>query len=68
MATDRLIEERLAALEAAVQELQQRVTPPLGPDWLDRLIGSQRGEPGFDEVITLGREYCAMDMLPKDAS
>lgn len=51
------IEERLAAVEAAVLELRRQLSPPPDPGWLAAVVGSQRGEPAFDEVLTLGREY-----------
>jgi len=66
MPSETPIEERLAALEVAVQELRQQVASPPGADWLDRLIGSQRDEPAFDEVIALGREFRATGVVPMD--
>ncbi len=61
------IEARLAALEDAVRELRQQVAQPPNRDWLERLIGSQRDEQAFEEVITLGREFRATGVVPKDA-
>lgn len=54
------IEERLSAAEAAVAELRRRLpVPPSG--WLERVIGSQAGEPAFQEVLALGRAACEAD-------
>ncbi len=61
------IEARLAALEDAVRELRQQIALPPEPDWLGRLIGSQRDEPAFDEVVALGREFRATGVVPKAA-
>ena len=58
------IEARLAALEVAVRELRQHVGLPPDPDWLGRLIASQRDEPAFDEVVALGREFRATGVVP----
>ena len=57
------IEARLAALEAAVEELRQRVALPPNPNWLNRLIGSQCDEPAFDEFVALGREFRATGVV-----
>ena len=59
---DALIEQRLAAVEAAVTELQRQVTPPHDPDWLAVLTGSQRGEPAFADVLSLGRAFRAASL------
>ena len=51
------VEERLAAAEAAIVQLQQRLESPA--NWLDRLAGSVGDDPAFDEVLAYGREYRA---------
>lgn len=53
------VEERLAAVEAAVARLQQRLDPPPASDWLARLVGSVGDDPAFDEVLAYGRAYRA---------
>jgi hypothetical protein len=58
MPMESVIEERLSAVEAAVAELQRR-TPMR--DSLRGLIGSQAGEPAFEEVLALGREFRMAD-------
>ncbi len=57
-----MIEERLSAVEAAVAEIQRRLPPPPSPDWLNQVIGSQKDEPAFEDVLALGREYRLADL------
>jgi hypothetical protein len=56
------IESRLESLEREMAVLRQRLnrSDPAG-NWLDRLAGSQQDEPGFDEVLKLGREIRSAD-------
>jgi hypothetical protein len=50
------IEERLAAVEAAIAELRDhRLIHPPAPDWLEQMIGSFQDEPAFEEVLAYGR-------------
>ena len=63
------LEQRMTEVERAVRELQEAVrsrTP--APDWLDRVIGSMKDEPAFDEVLALGRAVCAADNPTEDQS
>ncbi len=54
---DKAVEERLAALEAAVAELQRRLTPlETVQEWLARIEPVTDLE-AFDEVCRLGREF-----------
>jgi hypothetical protein len=50
------LDQRMTALEQAVRELQEvmKARKP-EPDWLDRVIGSMKDEPAFDEVLAYGR-------------
>ena len=60
-------EDRLAALEAEVAEIKdrvQRVAEP--PNWLDRVVGSMSRYPDFREVLRLGREFRDADRPPDD--
>jgi hypothetical protein len=53
---DQTVEQRLTALEQAVRELQHAMTARKpAADWLDRVIGSMKDEPAFDEVVAYGR-------------
>ena len=50
------IEERLAAVDAAITEVRdQRVIQPPAPDWLEQVVGSFQNEPAFEEVLLYGR-------------
>ena len=53
------IELRLAALEAEVAELKQRLEQPAEPrrHWVDKVFGSFAGDPDFLEAMRLGRKY-----------
>jgi len=67
MATGPTLEERLAKVEAALRELQQRLDARApGPDWLERVIGSFKDEPAFDEVLEHGRALRQADRPPED--
>jgi len=68
MAIDIQIEERLAAVEEAVRELQRRLTiltPAL--NWLERITGSFKDEPEFEKVLEYGRAIREADRPPDDA-
>lgn len=50
------LDQRMTAIEESVRELRE-VLNARGPDpdWLDRVIGSMKDQPDFDEVLALGR-------------
>jgi len=59
------IEQRLAAVETAVHDLQrrlERMSP--SPNWLEQVIGSLKDEPAFEEVIAYGKAIREADQLP----
>ena len=61
------LEERLLAVETALQEIQRRLaTLPPAPNWLDEIIGSFKDEPAFEEVIALGRAFREAQPYPDD--
>lgn len=63
MTTGSTIEERLAAVEKAVADLQQRLAEGRpSANWLDHLVGSVRDEELFREVMRLGRECRESDL------
>ena len=67
MMTQTQLEERLLAVEAALQEMQRRLaTLPPTPNWLDEIIGSFKDEPAFEEVIALGRAFRESQPYPDD--
>ena len=59
------LEQRMTALEQAVRqlELEIRARKP-ATDWLDRVIGSMKDEPAFDEVLAHGRAIRQADRPP----
>jgi hypothetical protein len=59
---DATLEQRMTVLEQAVHELQEamKARPP-APDWLDRVVGSMKDEPAFDEVLAYGRAIREVD-------
>jgi hypothetical protein len=62
MASEKLLEERLAAVENAVAELQRRLARlASAPNWLEQVIGSFKEEPAFQEVLDFGRALRSSD-------
>jgi hypothetical protein len=61
------LEQRLTAVEQAVRQLQEamRAREPAS-DWLDRMIGSMKDEPAFDEVLAYGRAIRQADRPADD--
>jgi len=53
--TDAVLEERLAAVEAAIAQLQKKVLSDQPADWLQQITGAFEDEPAFDEVLAYGR-------------
>jgi hypothetical protein len=54
------LEERVAAIEAELAQLKQRLTvaqPPGGMPWWKQIIGVFEHDVEFDEAMRLGREY-----------
>lgn len=62
------LEQRMTVVETAVRELQEamRNRQPAA-DWLDRVIGSMKDEPAFDEVLALGRAARSVDRPAEDS-
>jgi hypothetical protein len=62
MTTDETIEQRLAAVETAVAEIQRRLTRDSKPaNWVERFTGAFENEPAFAEVVEYGRAIRAAD-------
>jgi hypothetical protein len=55
MATNTSLEERLAAVESAIVQLQKQVSTPQPTNWLQQITGSFKDEPAFEEILTYGR-------------
>jgi hypothetical protein len=66
MAESKSIEERLALVERELAELKTRLPPgPKPENWVEKISGSMKDYPEFDEVLRLGREMRQADR-PKD--
>jgi hypothetical protein len=67
MPEEATLEQRLAAVESAVRELQ-RLLGPRAPsaNWLERITGSMKDEPAFTEVLEYGRAIRQGDRPPED--
>jgi hypothetical protein len=55
MTTNTSLEDRLAAVEAAIAQLQKQVAAPQTKNWLQQITGSFKDEPAFEEVLAYGR-------------
>lgn len=55
MATNASLEERLAAIEAAIAQLQQQTAISQQVNWLQQITGSLKDEPAFEEILAYGR-------------
>jgi hypothetical protein len=61
------LKQRMAVLEQTVRELQEAINARgPAPDWLDRVIGSMKDEPAFDEVLAHGRAIRQADRPAED--
>lgn len=55
MTTNISLEERLAAVEAAIAKLQKQSTTSQATNWLQQITGSFKDEPAFEEVLAYGQ-------------
>jgi hypothetical protein len=55
MATNTSLEERLAAVEAAIAQLQKQIVASQPTNWLQQITGSFKDEPAFEEVLAYGQ-------------
>jgi hypothetical protein len=52
------VEERLAAMELAIADLQKQVSLNRGPEnWLEQITGAFKNDSVFEEMLRYGREY-----------
>jgi hypothetical protein len=59
------IEQRLAAVETAVSEIQRRLERwSLSPNWLSQGVGSLKDEPAWEEGFAYGKAIREADQLP----
>lgn len=49
------LEERLAAVETAITELQEQIAMSQQSNWLGQITGSFKNEPVFDEILAYGQ-------------
>ena len=57
MTPEKRVDDRLSALEAELSTLKQLLPNDSQENsWIDRVTGSFRNQPEFDEVVRLGRE------------
>lgn len=57
MTTNASLEERVAAVEEAIADLQKQIqlANSQPKNWLEEVSGSFKDEPAFEEVLTYGR-------------
>ncbi len=55
MTTYTSLEERLAAVEAAIAQLQKQIAISQHANWLQQITGSFKDEPAFEEVLAYGQ-------------
>jgi hypothetical protein len=68
MPSDESIEQRLAAVERAVADLQHQIANRgPAPNWLERFTGAFNDEPAFAEVVRYGQAIRAADRPPEYA-
>jgi hypothetical protein len=53
--TNAALEQRLAAIETAIAQLQQHLATPQPTNWLQQITGSFKDEPAFDEILNYGQ-------------
>ena len=61
MSKNTSFEQRLAAVEAAVVDLQKQLADSQSPNWLQQVTGSFKDEPAFEEVLAYGRAIRQVD-------
>lgn len=62
------VEERLSALESAMEDVKLRLAARRIPHaWLDEVAGSLQEWPEFEDVLRLGREFRRSVTDPNDA-
>lgn len=68
MPVDEIIEQRLAAVETAIAEIQRRLEGDRKPkrNWVEVFTGSFKDEPDFAEVVEYGRAIRAADRPKED--
>ena len=57
MSEPQTIEQRLAEVERELANLKRRVPPVDEKSWVERIAGTFKDDPDFDEIVKLGREF-----------
>jgi hypothetical protein len=53
-----VIEERLSAVEQELAELKRSIAArSQEPSWIERIAGTFKDDPDFEEIVRLGREF-----------
>ncbi len=55
MTTNTSLEERMAAVEAAITQIKKQITYRKSNNWLQEISGSFKDEPAFEEILALGQ-------------
>ena len=67
MSPEKTLEQRLAALETAVAEIQRRLgLKPASERWWEKIIGLGGDNPDFDKMVQYGQEIRQADRPPED--
>jgi hypothetical protein len=67
MLNEAVLEQRLAALERAVADLQHRLAVvPASGSWLEKVAGSITDEPAFLQALEFGRALRYADRPPDE--
>lgn len=56
MSDNRRIEQRLAVVEEELARLRQKIDDRPKGNWIERLTGSFKNDPNFDELVKLGAD------------
>jgi hypothetical protein len=68
MSAESPLEQRLAAMEAAIADLQRQLNDKFDArNWLDKVAGSFKDEPEFAKVVAYGREFRHADRPAEEA-
>ncbi len=68
MTTKTSLEERMAAVEEAITQIQQQIADPKASNWLEQISGSFKDEPAFEEILLLGQAIRRGDESVLEAS
>jgi hypothetical protein len=61
MANQPDLEQRIAAVERTLFDLQKQISANQSPNWIAAITGTFKDEPAFDEVLAYGREFRQAD-------